>query len=100
MRQLETVPGAGQGVWVTDHIWEWREDGTFACTGTVVEGAGYSLELKPEQDFLDVRVTISNQGSTTLEDLSGTMCLDIRRNTLMYDPAMKRTYKEQARPPI
>jgi hypothetical protein len=96
----KTVPGAEQGVWVTDHIWEWREDGTFACTGTVVEGAGFALELKPEQDFLDMRVTIRIQGTRTLEDLSGTMCLDIRRNTLMYDPSMKRTFVEVGGGPV
>ena len=93
-RNSRQVPAANMGSWAVDHQWEWKEDGTFGCTGTVAEGVTYLLDLTPQPDLLDVRVTVNNRSTITLEDLYAVMCLDVRRNTLMYDPSLNRTYVE------
>lgn len=91
-RNWQVVPNAAKGVWSTSHNWDWKEDGTFGSAGRVAENIVYRFEMRPQTDMLEMRVTILNRGRETLEDLYCGMCVDIRRNGLMYDPALARSH--------
>ena len=89
----DVLPSQGEaGMWGSDHIWEWREDGTFGCKGTVAEGVTYALDMRPTDEMIDMHLLVSNQSNKTFQELYAHMCLDIRRNTFMYDPTLERTY--------
>jgi len=91
-KNWQVVSDAVQGTWVPNHNWEWREDGTFACMGRAAAGVRYTLEMRPGTDLVDIRVTVKNLGTKTLQDLFGGMCVDIRRNVLMYGPTLERAF--------
>ena len=99
-RNWQVVPNAVEGVWATNHTWEWRDDGTFGCIGRVTEGVRYTLEIRPGTDLLDLRVTVQNFGKQTLKGLYAAMCVDIRRNVVMYDPTLERSYVSVSGRPV
>jgi hypothetical protein len=93
-RNWRDVPDSSRGLWGVDHHWEWREDGTIGCTGPVAPGVAYTLDIVPRPETLQMRLAVENRGDKTLEDLYGLMCLDVRRNSMMYDATLERSYVE------
>lgn len=91
-RNWTAVGDSNKGVWAVDHNWKRHNDGTITCTGQVTENVPYQLSMAPNLEFVEIRVSVTNNSVITFHDLYAHMCLHVRENPLMYDPSMERTF--------
>ncbi|MFH1743686.1 MAG: hypothetical protein ABIH23_32175 [bacterium] len=91
-RNWKEIPNGKDGVWGASHEWPWHDDGTITCTGLAAPDVPYQLSMVPHETYIEIQVTVTNDGNLTFEDLYAHMCMDIRQNLLMYDPTMERTF--------